>query len=161
MIKRTALLTTLLMLVFTAGAFSHGVNTETSYHGNVVVVRSSFSPTRPLVDALVTIYSPADQENAWQSGRTDKTGNFAFMPDAEGEWLFVVDDGKGHMKRLAVPVQLDVTAEQETDSNAIEVVPESPESSLSKTHRIIIGLALIFGITGIFYGLKARQLPKN
>ncbi|MFO7575927.1 MAG: hypothetical protein R6W67_12300 [Bacteroidales bacterium] len=161
MIKRTALLITLFVMVFYAGAFAHGVNTETSFHGDVVVVRSSFSPTQPLVDALVTIYSPADQENAWQTGRTDRTGNFAFMPEVEGEWIFVVDDQKGHMKRLTVPVELDVTAEQETDANAIEVVPESPQSGLSKTHRVIFGLALIFGITGIFYGLKARQLPKN
>jgi nickel transport protein len=161
MIKRTALSITLFVMGFYAGAFAHGVITETSFHGKVVVIRSSFSPTQPLVDGLVTIYSPADQENAWQTGRTDKTGNFAFMPEVDGEWIFVVDDQKGHMKRLTVPVQFDVTAEQEIDTNTIEVVPESPEVGLSKTHRVIFGLALIFGITGIFYGLKARKTSKK
>ena len=159
--RRTSLLITLFVLVFTTGANAHGINTETSFHGNVVVVRSSFSPTQPVIDAFVTIYSPADQEDAWQTGTTDKAGNFSFLPDVEGEWIFVVDDQKGHRKRTAVMVRFGKQAEHEHDAEANKVVAESSESGLSKTHRLIIGLALIFGITGIFYGLKARQAPKN
>ena len=44
------------------------------------------------------IYSPADTEEEFQTGRTDANGVFAFVPDTAGEWGFIVDDGMGHRK---------------------------------------------------------------
>lgn len=161
MVKKTALLIMLSLLISTGSALAHGVNVETTFKGGVVVVRSSFSPTQPLVDAPVTIYSPADRENAWQTGSTDKTGHFAFVPDVEGEWTFVVDDRKGHMKRTAIAILSDMPEGEKITEDEIVESTEPSVSGLSKTHKIIIGLSLIFGITGIFYGLKARQGPKK
>lgn len=155
-------LATILFLTVTANLLAHGVNVETSFQGKAVVLRSSFSPTQPLPDAVVTIYSPADAENSWQTGRTDKTGHFAFLPDTEGDWIFVVDDQKGHMKRTTISVSSELLAGEqpaEEISAAAEtaISPPSKPSGLSKTNRVIIGLSLIFGLTGIFYGFKARQ----
>jgi len=159
--KKTALLITLSLLISTGSALAHGVNVETSFQGGVVIVRSSFSPAQPLIDAPVTIYSPADRENAWQTGSTDKTGHFAFVPDAEGEWTFVVDDRKGHMKRTAITVLSDMPEEEEITEDEIVESTETSGNGLSKIHKIITGFSLIFGITGIFYGLKARQGQKK
>lgn len=161
MIKKTALLITLILLVSTGSSLAHGVNIETSFECGVVVVRSSFSPTQLLVNASVTIYSPADRENAWQTGNTDKTGHFAFVPDVEGEWTVVVDDRKGHMNRTAIAVMSDMTEEKEITEDKIVESAESSDIGLSNTYKIIIGLSLIFGITGIFYGFKASRRPKT
>ena len=157
-----AVLVTILFLTVSVNLLAHGVNVETSFQGKAVVLRSSFSPTQPLSDAVVTIYSPADAENSWQTGRTDKTGHFAFLPDTDGDWIFVVDDQKGHMKRTTISVSSELLAgeqpAEEVSATAEKTVSAtSPPSGLNKIHRVIIGLSLIFGLTGIFYGFKARQ----
>jgi len=83
------------------------------------------------------------------------------VPDMEGEWTFVVDDRKGHMNRTAVAVLPDMPEEREITEDEVVESAEPSGNGLSKIHKIIIGLSLIFGITGIFYGLKARQGPKT
>ncbi len=146
-----------LMLVTAQWAGAHGVNVEFVMHGEIVAVRSSFSPTQPLVDAMVSIYSPAAVENVWQSGKTDKNGYFLFKPDTEGEWIFVVDDQKGHMKRLAVNVQAGVSANEEDAPGESLAATATAHGGMSRTAGIITGLSIIFGITGIFYGLRAKK----
>jgi len=159
MIKRTSLLIALSLLVATGSALAHGINAEITFEGRVVIVRSSFSPTQPLIDASVTIYSPADREKAWQTGRTDKSGHFAFMPDAEGEWTFVVDDMKGHIKKTAIAVQPEIPEAEKITQEKIDQSGEPSGTGLRNTGKIITGLSLLFGITGIMYGLKARKRP--
>jgi len=161
MIKRAAFLTLLIVVGFSAGVFAHGVNTETSFHAGVAVVRSTYSPEQPLADALVTIYSPGDRINAWQTGRTDKTGHFAFLPDIDGEWIFFVDDQKGHSKKTAIIIEPDKTESPEPDATDDMAEHDTPGSGPGTFHRIILGLALIFGITGIFYGFRSRQSRKQ
>jgi len=149
------------MLVSIGSALAHGVNVETSFKDGVVVVRSSYSPAQPLIDASVTIYSPAEREKAWQTGSTDKTGHFAFLPDVEGEWTFVVDDRKGHRNSTTITVISDMPEQEEVTKDEVVEPAEPSGSGPRQFPKIITGLSLIFGITGIFYGLKARQRPKK
>jgi uncharacterized GH25 family protein len=157
MIRRLFFLTSVLMLVAASRAGAHGVNVEVTMEGKIVAVRSTFSPTQPLADALVTIYSPVDLENAWQTGRTDRGGFFAFMPDNGGEWIFVVDDQKGHMKRIPIAIADDMSSVQEEIAAEEHVDSGHSHSHMSKSSKLITGLSLIFGITGIFYGIRARK----
>ncbi len=160
MIKAVFLMT-LFLSVSTGIARAHGVTVVTSLEGRVVVVSSLYSPHQPLVDASVSVYSPADPENAWQTGRTDKTGHFAFVPDAEGEWAIVIDDRQGHLKRTTLTFTPDFPAESEMPEQLVTEPAAPVEYRLSNIHRIIIGLSLIIGITGLFYGLKVRQERKS
>lgn len=157
MIRKLFLSAVVLMLLAAGHAAAHGVNIDISTEGRAVVVRSSFAPTQPLIDALVTIYAPADGENAWQTGRTDKDGNFVLLPDAEGEWTFVVDDQKGHLKRVVVGVYPDLFAAKDEPAKNETAVRVKTDGKMSKGGKIIIGLSLIFGVTGIFYGLRAGK----
>jgi len=83
MVKHVIFLISLSIMVSTGSALAHGVTVDLSIEGRVVILEASYSPTQPLVDALVFIYSPAEPENEWQTGKTDRTGHFAFIPDAK------------------------------------------------------------------------------
>lgn len=165
--KQTAFLVAMSLLVTTGSAFAHGVNVEASIEGRMVVLSSFYSSNHPLADASVSIYSPVDPENTWQTGRTDRTGHFAFVPDAEGEWVIVVDDGKGHKKRTTVNYTAEISEgeempEEEKTGEVIVAEPvEPPVNRMSNFYKILMGLSLIIGITGLFYGLKARQERKT
>jgi hypothetical protein len=127
----------------------------------MAVVSAPYSPTQTLVDASVSIYSPADPDNVWQTGRTDKNGNFALVPDAEGEWMIVIDDQKGHMKTTTVDFASDLPVNKTVTEYSGTESAELSDNRLSNIYKIIIGLSLIIGITGFFYGLKARQARKT
>jgi uncharacterized GH25 family protein len=69
----------------------------------VVTVKAFFSRTAPVANAVVVINAPGDGQ-PYQSGRTDKSGNFAFIPNALGEWTVSVDDERGHIGKVVIPV---------------------------------------------------------
>ncbi|MFP4367470.1 MAG: hypothetical protein ACLFQA_10285 [Bacteroidales bacterium] len=169
-IGRAFILNMFLLVSFSIESAAHGISFETSKEPPVIIVKASFSATAPLVDARVDVYAPGDDQ-PYQSGRTDRTGNFAFMPDRSGEWALRVDDERGHADRATIeisdtfftgdqPASEDAVAEEIKDQMVevenIEVVNDFPVF-----YSIITGLALIFGLTGIIYGIKAKQAMNN
>jgi nickel transport protein len=161
MVKHVILLISLSIMVSTGTALAHGVTVDISIEGGVVILGASYSPTQPLVDASVFIYSPAEPENEWQTGKTDRTGHFAFIPDAEGEWSVVIDDQKGHMKKTTIVFAPDLPEESEIAEETFTKALDSAGNGLNTSHKIVIGLSLLIGITGLFYGLKVRQERKK
>lgn len=164
--KKSFLLIIISLFSFTNIAFAHGVKVEISFKDNLVIVKSSYSKKSNLVNAQIKIYSPLDTENEWQTGQTDKTGHFVFRPDVEGEWTFIVDDLKGHKKKTIINYQIEKNLEDDSkaiESEAEEVVEvnnetvKASDNELTKIHKIIIGLSIIFGISGIFYGIKSNK----
>ena len=157
MVKHAFLLISLSIMVSTGNTLAHGVNVDIRIEGGVVILEASYSPTQPLVDAAVAIYSPAEPENEWQSGRTDRTGHFAFIPDVTGEWSIVIDDQKGHIKKATIVFSTDLPEENEIAEETLNIPPEPAGSGLNTGYKILMGLALLLGLTGLFYGLKVRQ----
>jgi hypothetical protein len=158
MIKNTFFLLAISLVVSTVNALAHGITVDVSIESGVVVLNAYYSPAQPLADASVSICSPAEPEKKWQTGRTDKTGHFAFVPDTEGEWSIVIDDQKGHMKRTTVVFTPDLPEEKEITAETITKPIAPAGNGLNTSHKILIGLSLIIGITGFFYGMKARQV---
>lgn len=163
-----------LFFLFGITAQAHRILFETSQHPPAATVSAFFSRASPLADAAVTIMAPGSDQ-PWQTGRTDKTGNFAFLPDQPGEWIVRVDDERGHQGRTSVSIteaffktsqhpEIDSSTEVATEElhHAQDTKPDNFEASeLPTIYRIILGIAIIFGITGIFYGWKARQKLKH
>ena len=145
-----------LFLCCSAGVMAHAINFETSVKPPVVVVNAYFTATSPVSEALVEIYAPGS-EQTYQTGRTDKSGNFAFLPDRTGDWSLKIDDERGHIDIVVVAVQDSFF----DAASAVDNDKVSPKKSLSNLYRALIGLALIFGLTGIIYALKAKQALKN
>jgi hypothetical protein len=143
----------------------HGIHIQVSARGGVHVARASYEGGTPVVSGDVTVMAPGSEE-AWQTGRTDPSGRFAFVPDVPGSWTIQVDDGLGHRARATVQVEaLDVAAEPEGESTArVDDTPAALPHSHSETGQgeprlwqLLTGLGLIAGITGTAYGYTARR----
>jgi len=91
-----------LWVSLTGSGAVHGVQVGIKEVAPAVIATCTYTGDGPVVDAEVTIYSPADSETAFQQGRTDLKGVFAFVPEVPGEWKFVVDDGLGHRKEVSI-----------------------------------------------------------
>lgn len=165
---RTLILLVIVSLAFTHTAMAHAIRFDVEKHPPVVMVHASFSPTSPIADANVEVYAP-DSETPFQTGRTDPAGFFAFVPDQDGDWTVVVDDERGHRDRTVVSISEPFFGEgpgegpDEEEAEPAPIAPQTPQQATNEIpviYRIIFGLALIFGLTGIFYGMKARQSHK-
>ncbi len=170
--KKSILLCLVSIFGMSAVTLAHSINFETEKHAPLVTVKAFFSRTSPLVNAGVMIYAP-DETQPYQTGRTDKAGYFAFMPNAVGDWAFAIDDERGHKDRLVISIDQgffngddQIVGEADADLRPEEVENQLTEvvqeKNIPNVYRVIFGLAIIFGITGTLYGIKARQaLQKN
>jgi len=169
---KSIFLCSVLLLVFSVNTMAHTIRFEVEKHSPTVTVHAYFSRTSPLVDASVEVFSPGNEE-AFQKGRTDKHGFFAFRPDENGNWKVTVDDGMGHFDKITVNVSdkffIDeelIKDEEPAKAEETKVVNEDKPEQVKQAeipliYRIIFGLSLIFGITGIMYGIKAKQSLKK
>ncbi len=164
LMKKVIILSTVLIMLNLAGAFSHGLEIEVVMKYPAVISSTIYSANDPAKKILVSIFSPSDKTNPYQTGQTDPAGNFAFIPDAEGIWTIVADDGKGHREEAEVTVSAGFLNPQEpveTELSAPEVAPTAPETQgIPKIYKILMGLSVIFGLTGIYYGFKVKQSIK-
>ncbi len=183
-------------------AWAHSIRFDVTEHPPVVTVHAYFSMTSPVADASVEVFAPG-RDVAYQHGRTDRAGYFAFVPSGTGEWIVRVDDERGHRGRTVVritdaffqPEQAEeVLADPAAGARSADDSPagaqsaddmpsaasasedragrtpatgESPDQTSAYSmddiplgYRILLGLALIFGVTGFWYGIKARW-PRN
>ena len=142
---------------------AHGINLSVVYEPPVVIVKAAFAPTEMVVDATVTISLPGEAGEVFQRGRTDLSGNFAFIPDREGEWIYLVDDEQGHQRRRVIEVSGDFFAgrERESDKPEATVLQDGIFGSIPPIFRVVLVFSLLFGITGIYYGLKAGKVDNE
>jgi len=143
-------------------AFAHGIHVEIHQQSPFIVVSSAYSGGTAVVGALVKIERTGADANDFQSGRTDVQGYFIFKPDRAGEWMVIIDDERGHRKEVAISLDEDffdpVPPEQQEVPEPEIVEKKIPFVPLYI--KILLGLGLIFGLTGFFYGLKANQKRK-
>lgn len=68
-----------------------------------VALAFAYSDGESMSYAGVTVNGPGAGPEA-QSGRTDRNGRFAFIPDRDGTWQVTADDGGGHVVTAHVEV---------------------------------------------------------
>lgn len=173
----------LLLFVFIASstfkqASAHGIHIDYSYDYPLVSLKVYYSKTAPIVNADVSVFSPGSGE-LHISGKTDEKGNFEFRPDVPGKWTVKVDDGMGHLKTSVIEIE-DLSAQvvsgpahthdhdhshdtgHEHGHSHVQTHDHDPDnpydySEIPLIYKIIFGLSLMFGVAGIWYGLKARK----
>lgn len=129
-----------------AAAEAHELDVAVQMAPPAVVLHATYGGAEPVPFAKVQVFSPA--ENAeYQTGMTDKKGAFSFVPDIGGAWKVVIDDETGHRRDVVVTVPARFEPGEAT----------SPGPGASRWERTLLGLALIVGITGFWYGWKARR----
>ena len=104
------------------------------------------------------VFSPSDERVAYQSGRTDEDGRFAFTPNKAGQWRVVVKDDEGHLAEATI----DVTQEfleggaPDGDSGAVvQAKPAVPEG-MDLYIRAGLGISILFNIAA-FIKLARRK----
>jgi len=127
---------------------AHGVSGKIDTGG--FVITAEYDTGDPISYAMVKISAPG-AKLTFQSGRTDRNGRFCFFPDMPGEWKVVVDDEMGH--RLEVPVSVNEAMKLKTDEQA----GRSARSSLSKYDRALMGICIIFGISGVLFLWRGKK----
>jgi uncharacterized GH25 family protein len=161
--KKLILLSFILSL-FVCNANAHGVHVDYSFNYPVAKLNVYFSKTSPVKNADILIFAP-DSDELFTSGKTDFEGNFEFEPNVPGDWTVKVDDGLGHRRTSVISI---ADFSPETEVEEVQVVEEDHTHIDSDHHhhdnchipmiyKLIFGLAIIFGISGFWYGLKSRK----
>ncbi len=128
-------------------ASGHGVYHQVTQK-EAVLVTAEYDDGEPMSYAEVKVTSPSGGKVAHQTGRTDKNGCFAFVPDCEGEWKVTIDGEMGHLVEATVTVNETLLVQKN------ERVGGAP----SKWQGIAVGFGIIFGLAGFMYGLRMHRL---
>ncbi|MCS7180218.1 MAG: hypothetical protein NZ891_02570, partial [bacterium] len=96
----------------------------------------------PLSFCDVKVFSP--DKKKFQEGLTDINGRFVFFPDKTGVWKIEISDGMGH----GIVKEINVKENMKT---------ESKNRQFSRLQKILIGVSLIWGITGIVFYFLAKK----
>lgn len=162
--KKLALLC-IIFSMFLCKVNAHGIHIDYSFDYPVAKLNVYFSKTSPVRNADVSVFAP-DSEELFISGKTDNDGNFEFNPSVPGNWTVKVDDGMGHRRTSVINI---ADFSPETEVEEVQVVEEDHAHFDSDHHhhhdnchipmiyKLIFGLAIIFGISGFWYGLKSRK----
>ncbi|RAU20031.1 hypothetical protein CU669_20615 [Paramagnetospirillum kuznetsovii] len=137
----------LLSLLAAGPAWAHGV--VWSVNAGASVVEFRYTTDEPMSYAAITVQAPGDA-NTFQTGRTDPSGRFAFIPDRDGPWTVTADDGMGHVSTATVPV----------DGGRTAIAPPDPFMG-SSIHegwllRTLLGLSLI-GNLGLAVAVRLKK----
>lgn len=171
------------LFVVNPSVFGHSIQIDITRHAPLVSVKASYSPTSPLADVGIKVYAP-EEDHPFQTGHTDKQGYFVFYPTTPGNWVYEIDDQHGHKKRTTISIDENFLKgvsgkrksreEGEEEKSSVETVkeekktaPPSPEEKTTSiaempfVYKLILGLALIFGVTGFYYGMSSRKSLKK
>jgi len=143
--------------------FCHELQVVVDLRPPFVVVHSQYGDNEFCSYADVSIFGPESDSTEFQIGNADVNGNFSFLPDRPGMWTVKVDDGMGHVKKAGIEVMESFFSDQEMGINSSAVSADADRSAekISVYLKAVIGLSLIFGITGILYWIKASRVIKN
>jgi len=128
-------------------SWGHSLNYHIEQKG--IAVRAFYTEQDPASYSEYEIYGPGDRDTIpHQTGRTDRNGFLAFVPDKPGIWKIRLWGESSHGYH-------GFTAEVKVDK---EFNLESFSKPLVATHtKLITGLSLIFGVFGIYAYLKSRR----
>jgi nickel transport protein len=125
----------------------HSINYQVEQQG--IALRAFYSAKDSASYSQYEIWGPGDREDLpHQTGRTDKNGFLAFVPDRAGTWKVKVWGESSHGYH-------GFTTEIKVDKG---LSLESFSKPLAAAHtKLITGLSLIFGIFGIYAFLRSRR----
>jgi nickel transport protein len=140
----TALLATIAAV--TPNALAHEV-LHSIERGRAIAVRAQFSDGEHLADCEYQVFAPSERGTAHQTGRTDRNGWLAFVPDAPGTWRVKIADASGH--GVDIPVEASATAE----------AAGAADSGSGFVLRPLVGVLAIGALFAALVALHRRRAP--
>ena len=135
-------LTAGLFLLLTGEIFAHGTGYRHSQI-EAVALEFMYSTGETMSYREARVFSPNDEKFAYQSGRTDEKGRFAFVPDSPGKWRVIVRDEEGH--QCTAEIVISDKGEEASESEKQSSIINSTEIFI----RSLLGVSLIFNIAMI------------
>ena len=131
------------LLLLTGEISAHGTGYRHSQI-EAVALEFMYSTGEAMSYREARVFSPNDEKFAYQSGRTDEKGRFAFVPDVPGKWRVIVRDEEGHQ----CTAEIDIDAEKLSGRNesASTTQPSTIINSTEIFIRSLLGVSLIFNI---------------
>lgn len=127
------------LLLLTGEIFAHGTGYRHSQF-EAVALEFIYSTGEAMSYREARVFSPNDEKFAYQSGRTDEKGRFAFVPDTPGKWRVIVRDEEGH--QCTAEIVISDKGEGVSESEIQSAVINSTEILI----RSLLGVSLIFNI---------------
>jgi nickel transport protein len=144
--ERTCVFVMFLILLATPdAATAHGVGYRLSSK-QAVTLEFYYSTGETMSYIEAKAYSPGDEKNAFQSGRTDEFGRVSFVPDSEGEWRVVVKDDEGHMADAVVPITSEFLSG--VSEGGVSVQSNLPQG-WDLVLRALLGVSILFNIAAL------------
>ncbi|MEN8152423.1 MAG: hypothetical protein ABFR75_00245 [Acidobacteriota bacterium] len=139
----------ILFFLFYSLIFSHSITYKNINGG--IGLQVNYDSGDPVSEADVQIFSPTDRELIFQHLSTDINGRFLFYPDKTGKWKINVNDGMGHglVKEIII------------ENLQTKKISETEHPEYNRFHKIVIGVSIIFGLTGILFFLSAKKYLKR
>ncbi|UHD16550.1 hypothetical protein [Thiocapsa bogorovii] len=114
---------------------AHGLS-HSAQPGSAVIVELRYADGSPFSYESAEVYRPAETV-PFLVGRTDANGRLAFVPDRSGDWRVRAFSEDGHGGDFTVAAAPDGRA-------------SAPSAGLGTLGGLAVGLAVIFGIFGIW-----------
>lgn len=146
------ILTGLAVLVsLCSSSYAHGTGYRYSSM-KAIALEFSYSTGEAMSYREAKVFSPSDEKFAYQSGRTDESGRFSFVPNVKGEWRVIVRDEEGHQ----CEARINITDEFMSGSEKLKVQDDS-DSGNDIFIRAVLGVSLIFNIAVMIMLFRRRR----
>ncbi len=127
----------------------------------VVTIHATFDTGDPMAGGQVTIYTPDDPLNPWETGVCDAQGRYTFTPDPAipGTWeVQVRQAGHGDMVYVDVAPSEDNTAPAATTS---QLTGPGTGAGYTPLQYVVMGVAVVWGFVGtaLYFAHPARRRP--
>ncbi len=129
---------------------AHGVHMS-CLPGRAMVLQAYYDGGDPMSFVKIKLTGPDGK--TYQAGNADAKGFFAFVPDRQGKWTLVANDGMGHRAELTV----DAGPECQTAKQAAQ----SSDQGVPTWAKAAWGLSAFMFIFGVFSWLAARRRTKQ
>ena len=131
--------------VFQAAAHGHTINYDVQQ--KAIAVRIFYAADDPASYSQYEVYGPGDAL-PHQTGRTDKNGFVAFVPERPGLWRIKVLGESTHGFH-GVTVEVNV-------NESLDLKSFSKPLAATNT-KLVIGVSLVFGLFGIYSLIRSRK----
>lgn len=132
-----------------SSSYAHGTGYRQSSM-NSIALEFSYSTGEAMSYREAKVFSPSDTQFAYQSGRTDESGRFSFVPNVKGEWRVIVRDEEGHQ----CEARINITDEFISGSEKLNVQTDSGNDIFI---RAVLGVSIIFNIAVTIMLFRRRR----
>jgi len=132
---------------FSTGLQAHTVNYDVQQR-SVAAVKVFYTAGDPASYAAFEVYAPDGGDLPHQTGRTDRNGFVAFVPDRQGTWKVKVLGESAHGYH-GVTVEVKVDKDLNLESFNKPLVAQYP--------KFVTGISLIIGLFGIYALIRSHK----